>query len=154
MKKEVRDQKKEHNLSTLHNLRWLDNILCGVFNHGLNLRTILIDSKWSLREGRKKEGQLLKRIPKLYRLKDDCRKMRILSYLLATMWKKSKLVYFSLKGRSRINESSWKQILAQQKEKFSNNYNSSVTKKRGLFHYIVSFLSLEIVKLRLDECLS
>ena len=58
--KEVRDQKKEHTLSTLHNLHWLDYILCGVFNHGLNLRTILIDSKWSLREGRKKEGQLLK----------------------------------------------------------------------------------------------
>ena len=56
--------------------------------------------------------------------------MRILSYLLATMWKKSKLVYFALKGRSRINESLWKQILAQQKEKFSNNYNSSVTKKK------------------------
>ena len=59
--------------------------------------------------------------------------MRILSYLLATMWKESKLVYFSLKGRSRINESSWKQILAQQKEKFSNNYNSSVTKKEDYF---------------------
>ena len=56
--------------------------------------------------------------------------MRILSYLSATMWKKSKLVYFALKGRSRINESLWKQILAQQKEKFSNNYNSSVTKKK------------------------
>lgn len=56
--------------------------------------------------------------------------MRILSYLLATMWKKSKLVYFALKGRSRINESLWKQVLAQQKEKFSNNYNSSVTKKK------------------------
>ena len=79
--------------------------------------------------------------------------MRILSYLLATMWKKSKLVYFALKGRSRINESLWKQILAQKKEKFSNNYNSSMTKKR-LFDYIVSFLSLEIVKLWLDECLS
>ena len=82
--------------------------------------------------------------------------MRILSYLLATMWKKSKLVYFALKGRSRINESLWKQILAQQKEKFSNNYNSSVTKKKKkrLFHYIMSFLSLEIVKLWLDACLS
>ena len=80
--------------------------------------------------------------------------MRILSYLLATMWKKSKLVYFALKGRSRINESLWKQVLAQQKEKFSNNYNSSVTKKRRLFHYIMSFLSLEIVKLWLDACLS
>lgn len=81
--------------------------------------------------------------------------MRILSYLSATMWKKSKLVYFALKGRSRINESLWKQILAQQKEKFSNNYNSSVTKKKKrLFHYIVSFLSLEIVKLWLDACLS
>ena len=81
--------------------------------------------------------------------------MRILSYLSATMWKKSKLVYFALKGRSRINESLWKQILAQQKEKFSNNYNSSVTKKKKkTIHYIVSFLSLEIVKLWLDACLS
>ena len=63
MKKEVRDQKEEHNLSTLHNLHWIDSIFCSVFNHALNLRNTLIDSKWSLREGRKKEGQLLKKYP-------------------------------------------------------------------------------------------
>lgn len=40
-----------------------------------------------------------------------------------TRWKRNKLVYFALKVRNQINErvSSWKQILAQSKEKFLNN---------------------------------
>ena len=51
------------NLSCRDEGKKLDSIFYSVFNHALNLRNILIDSKWSLREGRKKEGQLLKKYP-------------------------------------------------------------------------------------------
>lgn len=67
-----------------------------------------IDRFESVTKGRKEKGGPSFKNPKTVLSKNDCRKIRILSYLLVTIQKKGELVYFALKGRSRINESPWR----------------------------------------------